>query len=222
MVFGGSNVYGVWDNEGGWVQRLRSYLEASSAENSGISRHYINYIVYNLGIPSSNSQSVLERVQFELRKRVNIDADNIIIFDIGKNDSSVSKASGDFNVLPSVFARNLNEIHGLTNIFSKKIAFMSLLPVDESKTNPVYWSKDLVYKNQYAVKYNGLIKDLCDHTGALFIDIYSIMMARPNWENYFEDGLHLNQKGYRFVFEVVRDTLIKEKFASLKETIINV
>lgn len=216
LVFGGSNVYGVWDSEGGWVERLKNNLP--------INGDYINHLVYNLGIPASNSGSVLDRVQFEIRQRVSSDDDNIIIFDVGKNDSSVSKSTGEFNNLPSTFLKNVSQIIGAAKLYAKKIVFLSLLPVDEEKTNPVYWNKNLSYKNSHTEKYNILLKDLCDAKGAYFIDVYPVIKSRTNWQEMFADGLHLNEAGHKIVFELVKDyltdnKLIKEHFLAISEPV---
>ena len=45
LVFGTSTTYGCWDIEGGWVQRLRKYLDEKQLDDPEL-----YYIVYNLGI----------------------------------------------------------------------------------------------------------------------------------------------------------------------------
>lgn len=51
-VFGDSITWGAWDIEkGGWVQRLRNFVESSSEE-------YIE--IYNLGVSGDNTEDLLE------------------------------------------------------------------------------------------------------------------------------------------------------------------
>ncbi len=46
LVFGDSIAYGKWDSKGGWVARLRDYIdEKYNLNKTG------NVQVYNLGIP---------------------------------------------------------------------------------------------------------------------------------------------------------------------------
>ena len=47
LVFGTSSTYGCWDEEGGWVQRLRKHLDKKQLTDKDSDLYYL---VYNLGI----------------------------------------------------------------------------------------------------------------------------------------------------------------------------
>ncbi len=65
LVFGDSISYGAWDIEGGWVSRLRKFLDKKN-----LSEENFDCKVYNLGISGDNSSGVLNRFEFETRQRI--------------------------------------------------------------------------------------------------------------------------------------------------------
>ena len=83
-VFGDSVTWGAWDNKGGWVSRLRAFIESGNRD----------YFVYNLGVSGDTTKELLGRFDIEAKAR----SPNIIIFQIGDNDSIFVK-SGDKNLV---------------------------------------------------------------------------------------------------------------------------
>ena len=61
LVFGDSIAYGKWDNHGGWVARLREYVDKKFNIGKGG-----NVQVYNLGIPGEVAVRMVDRVKQEL------------------------------------------------------------------------------------------------------------------------------------------------------------
>src|SRR3989338_9595652 len=85
LIFGDSITYGAWDIEGGWVQRLRKYLD-KKVINSNYEEYYITY---NLGISGDISGDIIKRFKKETEDRLNDKEHNesvIFIFAIGTND----------------------------------------------------------------------------------------------------------------------------------------
>ena len=83
FVFGDSIAYGKWDREGGWVARVRRYIDEKynlASEN--------NFQVYNLGVPGELAIELPERVKSELAIRL-VDSEDevLVIFATGINDS---------------------------------------------------------------------------------------------------------------------------------------
>ena len=62
LVYGDSTVQGFWDTEGGWVQRLRSYLDKKFLNNPDC-----YYPLFNLGVSGDTSKDLLERFQGETK-----------------------------------------------------------------------------------------------------------------------------------------------------------
>lgn len=85
LVFGDSIAYGSWDKAGGWVQRLRTFIEEKYPEE---------HLVYNLGVSADTTDSLLERLEIEIKKRGSERNQRrgiatILIFQIGTNDSAI-------------------------------------------------------------------------------------------------------------------------------------
>ncbi len=136
LVFGDSIVYGAWDKEGGWVQRLRKFLEEKQED----------VLVYNLGVSGDTTDSLLERFQAEAKARLK-DSEGVIIISIGVNDSHLFKNK---NCVPlEKFQQNIKRLVSLSKEISSKVIFVGLTPVDETKTTPIPWDKDRFYKNEY-------------------------------------------------------------------------
>lgn len=185
LVFGDSETYGAWDSEGGWVSRLRQFIDKTNKE----------HIIYNLGIDGNTTESLLIRFEFETKSRLWPDEETILLFQIGVNDSAI--------VSFEKFKENIKTLIKLAKKYSSKIAFLGLTSVDEKKTNPVPWNNAVFYKNEKIRKYNDAIKALCKENKVHFIEISNISLD--------EDGVHPNSKGHAKIFQLVKDFLVKNK-----------
>ncbi len=194
-VFGDSNTFGFWDfDKGGWVNRLRLYFDSKSPDN-----FYV--VVYNLGIDGDDTSSLLKRFEAECKTR----NPSVIIFDIGSNDTFLN-LNGENNISLKQFETNIISLINQAKKFTNKIVFVGFLPVDESKTSPVLWDKNISYTEKEIKKYNDKLKDLIKKAGVLYIDI-SNMFSNMD----LEDGVHLNSLGHEKLFNKVKEFLIKNK-----------
>lgn len=205
LVFGDSITYGAWDREGGWVSRLRKFLDGKRLADSDS-----YFLVYNLGISGDNTDGLLERFEFEAKQRLDEENGNIIAFAIGINDSQFVQSKKSFRVIPEKFKENIQKIIRLAQRYSTKIVFVGLTPVDEAKTSPLPWNADRFYKNEYIQKYGGIVKDVCKENKICFIEISGKFM-KSDYTKLLEDGLHPNSEGHKIIFEIVKDFLVKEK-----------
>lgn len=153
LVFGDSIAYGAWDREGGWVARLRKFLDEKK-----LARSDSYFLIYNLGISEDNTDGVLERFEIETKQRLDEEEDNIIVFAIGINDSHFVRSQKSFRIKPEKFKNNIQKIIKLSNKYSSRIIFVGLSLVDEAKTSPIPWNADKFYKNEYIQKYNEIMK----------------------------------------------------------------
>jgi len=183
LVFGDSETYGAWDSEGGWVSRLRKFIDKTNKE----------HMIYNLGVDGNNTESLLIRFEFETKARLWPEEETIILFQIGANDSS--------RLSFERFNENLKQLVKIAKKYSSKIVFLGLTSVDEKKTNPIPWNKDISYKNDKIKRYNDAIKTICKENKVYFIEISKISLD--------EDGLHPSTKGHEKIFMTVKDFLIK-------------
>jgi len=200
LVFGDSITYGAWDKEGGWIQRLRKFLD----ENYG------GYLVYNLGISGDNTNDLLKRVEFETEQRIKEEKELIFVFAIGINDSQFIHTQNNLRTSPEKFKENIQKLINIAQKFSSKIVFVGLTPVDETKTTPIPWNPDISYKNEYIQKYNEIIRNICKENKIYFIEVFE-KFKELNYKELLDDGLHPNSKGHQKIFEIVKDFLIENK-----------
>ncbi len=211
LVFGDSIAWGAWDKEGGWVERLKKFLNKKTLSIPEFwNTDFME--VYNLGISSvsgENSSNLLERFESEAKRRLG-EYETIFIISIGKNDSCFLKSKDSFLTPPEIFERNIQELIKFAKKYSSKIVFVGTAMVDESKASPIHWDKNMHYKNEYLKKYNEIIKYVCKENKVRFIDIYETF-AKADYKKLLEDGLHPNSEGHKIIFEAVKNFLVKEK-----------
>jgi lysophospholipase L1-like esterase len=171
-------------------------------------RHGFYYMVYPLGITDDTTRSILERFEFEVEKRmVWGTTEEIIIFSIGGNDTAIL----DINES----RRNIMEIIKRAKRFSDEIAFLEIEPVEEKFTQPVPWDSRFYYNNKKIAKFNNLLNELAEKNNVKIIKLFE------EWKkiDYFKllaDGVHPNDAGHKYIFEKVKNFLIKNYFKNSK------
>lgn len=205
LVFGASSVYGAWDKEGGWVVRLRKFVDKEYRKDDD------NFVlIYNLGISGDTTKALLKRFESETIQRKEEDIEKFIfIFDIGKNDASFYKNKGVNRVLPEEFNQNLRKLIKIAKKYSKVIIFLNITPVKESLCNP--WVGDLYYENKHVDKYNKILDQVCKQNKLRLVNLNSHFKKKIYRNFLSKDGLHLNSKGHQKIFEIVKKALEKNK-----------
>lgn len=213
LVFGDSEAYGAYDKEGGWVARLRKYVD----KKSSLGKNYY-CLVYNMSISGDTSKGVLERFDAETARRLDDEKDDRFIISIGANDSMFMHEKNDNLVALSEFKENIQKLINKTRKYSKKIVFIGLLPVDEKKVDPIPWSvvisEDGVsykgsYRNVQIKKFNAALRELCGKNSVLFVDNYE-KWVKSDYKALLLDGVHPNTKGHEKIYTSVKEFLEKE------------
>lgn len=203
LVFGASTTYGAWDPEGGWVQRLRKFLDkkviASNLE--------LYFIVYNLGISGDDTEGILDRFEDETKRRFSEDEETIILFSAAINDSLLDNKDKSLRCPPARYQKNIEKLIRLTRKYTDKIIFVGTLPVDETRVDPIPWLPTHSYKNEYVEEYNEITRAVCQLNNVGFVEIYS-KFTNKNYQNLLEDGVHGNAKGYELIYEEVKNYLL--------------
>ena len=187
-VWGDSIAWGAYDTEaGGWVERLKTYLWNDA--------HYGS--VYNLSIDGDDTGGVLKRFEQEASVR----KPNTIIFAIGINDLQYQPRDKTHDTELTAFEENIQKLATKARIYTKKIVFVGLTHVLETKTQPIPWSKSgKCYVNKDIEIYNEAIQLLCKKEKIVFIRTTDIITKN----DLDEDGVHLNSQGHKKLFEEVR------------------
>ena len=206
LVFGDSITAGALDyEEGGWVNRLRKFLDLKVLVDRKFS-----YRVYNLGISGDTTEDLIERFEFETKTRLKEPEENIIILEIGINDSLLFQDKGELSVSAEKTKKNIQKLIKLSRKFTEKFLFIGLSPVYEPKVNPLPWRKEVSYRNEYIRKYNEIIKSVCKEKNVKFVEILEEWI-RTDYNRFLEDGVHPNSEGHEKIFEIVKNFLIEKK-----------
>ncbi len=205
LVFGDSIAYGAWDEAGGWVERLKIFTNNKSIE----SNLEFYCAVYNLAIDGDTTEDLLNRADFEIRQRAHGE-ETIIVFAIGSSDSEVIGPNNTPKVSPEKFSQNIKELISVSQRYSAKIIFTGLLPVDQSKVDPIPWAPDRSYKNDSIKEYSDIIRSLCLENKIDFVGLFELF-EKIDYKSFLEDGVHPNSKGHNMIFGIIYDHLMRKK-----------
>jgi len=206
LVFGDSVAHGFWDEQGGWVQRLKSLTDKKAVKREKLSDDYVTF--YDLNISGDTTEEVIRRFEQETMARIPRIGNKglIIIFAIGFNDSFEIVGKKKNIVLQDKFRDNLLVLISLVKKYTSKIFFIGLTPVDEPKVTPMPWAPEFSYHNDQIELYDSVIKEVCEQNNIYFIDILEEFKKR-DYLNLLEDGAHPNTKGHELIFETVKKFL---------------
>ena len=222
LVFGDSIVFGNWDEQGGWANRLKSFYMKESLNNSD---YY--YMVYNIGVSGDTSREILERFEYEIKHRLwereetGEKEEIIIILSTGKNDAAFIKSRNSLNISINDFETNIKQLLVIAKKHSVKVVFVGPALVDESKTIPTKWDSNIEYSNENIEKYNRIIISVCKEKKIYFINIYE-EFKKLDYKRLLEDGVHPNSTGHKKIFEIVRDFLLKKGIVEKNKRLQNV
>jgi len=199
-IFGDSIAYGAVDLElGGWVNRLKLYLNINSIPNN----------VFNMGIPRETTNDVLKRFDNEMKTRAEIIYDetdpinDVIVFAIGINDTRTNKGKNE--VSKQQFYKNIDSLIKKAKNFSDNIIFMGLTNIDEDKVATLPWNETIGYNNKDIKEYDKIIEELCKDNQLKYIKIFNILN-----KDDLADGLHPNAKGHKKIFKTIQPEVLKK------------
>jgi lysophospholipase L1-like esterase len=199
--FGDSITYGAWDEQGGWVQRIRS-----SVDQAFISGRAAETMVYNQGIWGDTTADLVKRMDTEMAARFDPAAESVIVFAIGINDAHFMTEENKDYTTPEAFERNIDKLVGIARKYAQKIAFIGLNPVDENKVNPLPWNPAKSYRLERVKLFNSLVQKVASESNLFFVDIWKDWI-QINYRSFLFDGLHPNASGHRRIAEKVNKFL---------------
>lgn len=206
LFFGDSITWGAWDEESGWVNRIKKIVDKKIISSNFEYYHDI----YNLGISGDNTNDLLERFDSETLSRIDKDNETIFVFAIGVNDSQF--VNGEGNRIPAeLFESNLRKLITKARNHGNKIIFVGLFPTDDSKTDPTIWDTNKSYKLEYVSQYNNIIERVTNDENLEFIDIYNEFINK-NYKELLVDGLHPNAEGHKQISEIIKNYLVDKKY----------
>lgn len=194
LVFGDSLVSdAIYEGFENWVTKLRKFFKGFS--------------FFNLGMGGETSKDLLKRVDGEIKAR----GADIIIIRIGTNDARYNnKVAKSVETSLVDFKRNIKKLIKICKKYTNKIIFLGNIPCDESKTTPTIWSENEFFVNESLKKYNDVMKEVCNKEKIYFIDLFNKFRKINYKKLLLDDGLHLNSKGNKKIFEIVKNFLLRE------------
>jgi lysophospholipase L1-like esterase len=206
LFFGDSITWGAWDREGGWVARIKKFVDKKIIDSNFEYYHDI----YNVGISGDNTSDLLKRFEAEAKNRIDEDNETLFVFAIGVNDSQFVE-NVDNRTSIEQFQENLKKLIDNAKKITSKIVFIGLFPVDDSKLTPTSWEADKSYKLEHVEKYNQVIKNVCESEKVDFINIYEEFVSK-DYKSLLIDGLHPNTEGHKEIFDTVLKFLLDKKY----------
>lgn len=204
IVFGASLTYGAWDIEGGWVQRLRKFLDIRLLKENKY------YLTYNLGVSGDTSTEILERFDREIKARIDSDKETIILFCFGNNDSIIINKEKNNKTSKQKFEQDIISLIEKAKKYSNKIIFMSPPPADETKVNPIPWLKEGSYLNHEIETYGKIMGKISTKHKTFYFNLYNELI-KTNYISTLDDGIHPNDKGHEQIFTLIKRFLEKNK-----------
>ena len=178
IIFGDSIAYGLGDTECfGWLNRLRKKDEKLLKE-----------FFLNLSIPGQTSSEIVERFEFELKRRFNYDDEFKLFFSFGIKDAL--KLGYDKTYL-KIFEHNIIELIKIANIH-----FLGLLNVNETIR--------VGYKRENIDTINECLETLCHKYSINFINMFDVINIKD-----LCDGLHPNELGHEKISQYLYESLYK-------------
>ena len=205
LIFGDSIVQGYFDLQGGWVQRLRAFVDKKNL--SGQKPHYW---VFNLGILGETSTDLLKRIESEIQARLEGQKNPLILIGIGGNDSAFNNKTKSNWVNPKKFASNLKSLIKISRKFTNQIVFVGLTKHNESLVNPCPWDIKISYLNKNILEYNEIVKNVCLKENILFINLEDTL-SKLDWDKFLVDGVHPGSQGHEKIFQIIKSFLLEKK-----------
>jgi len=201
LVFGDSIAQGYWDDNGGWVQRIRKEFEKDRLADQANLQLDVPW-VFNLGISGDNSRGLLERIEGEIVTRNT--NDSTIVIAIGTNDAQIKDDKTIIEL--SEYRENLKKILDICKDNASKILFVGLGPCIDKLTYPI-WDDGIGWNNSTLLKFDKSLEKFCKDNNQEYVKIYDKFKAEMTVKELLPDGVHPNAAGHELIAEIVSPRL---------------
>lgn len=195
LVIGDSISYGKWDSNGGWVARLRRYID----ENFNIGKSN-NFQVYNLGIPGDVVPRIAQRIENEILMRIpkeeKTNDKNLILFAAGINDSCPNNWMTGKQTSEAEFKDALLTVINTAKRMQCSLLFVGLTPVNSER------SKGLQFSNEEVRKYDRFILDVCSQNLIPMITLFD-ELEKSQFSEFLIDAVHPSNEGHAMLADKI-------------------
>ncbi len=202
LFFGDSIVQGLWDEKGGWPDRIKQDIFTEHLEKSA---PFLDYnMVYMRGVPGDTSEDLKRRIGTELEDATDHSSSEVnVVFSVGINDCG--ETNGESEVSVEDYRENLEEIIDRARKRADRVIAVGLTPVDEERLNSEETADH--YTNSQVRKYNEVLREVCEEKDVKFVSVFEELVQDDNWTENLFDGLHPDSIGHRKIYELVRDDI---------------
>lgn len=196
LVFGDSIVYGAWDPEGGWVDRLKRVAHQQTLDSEGENKMQ----VINLGIGGDSSTKVLKRLKAEIEARSSKSWPFTFVFTFGANDERSTNGKTETSL--EEFKHNVTKIIEIAREYTDKILFVGIPPLAKD----IVEFKGIEYSDQRIVEYEKVMQAEVQKEDIVFVPVRDLLEAGKQ-SMYSSDDIHPNELGHQTIFDAVRPKL---------------
>jgi lysophospholipase L1-like esterase len=202
LIFGDSIAYGAYDSQGGWADRLRIFfLERHRA----LAKFDVGELptIYNLSMPGEQVRRLVWRLPHETVARRDVwgeETDIALVFAVGLNDT-MTDDSGEPISSPEQFTQGLEELLAVAQLFSQKILFVGLTPVDDKDPLVQNYNSERIWQFELA------LRAFTKKHKLAFATVFEKLQEHSDGHPLLADGLHPNDDGHRIIYETVSTRL---------------
>lgn len=193
LIFGDSLVYGAWDSQGGWCDRLKRRLHKFTLD----AQNEVKFQVLNLGIGGNTSQALLTRFESEILARYRPDWPAVIIIAVGANDTRYVEEERPV-VLKEVYRQNLKKLIEIARKHTNQILLVGISPV----ANDIQPFKQTLVSNSLLKAYDEIMSQVAEEVGVQKVSVMEELQA-AKLPVHARDGVHLNDAGHEMVESMV-------------------
>lgn len=187
-VFGDSIAWGA--------HRLPARLSWANLLRNDLENKQLEYRLYDLGVDMNTTKDVIHRFVAEATAR----NAEIIVLDVGVNDSLYRKSPDNPETAIDVFDKNMQALITMAQTITSKVMIVGLVKGNDKLTMPLPQSTTgKIYTKERVRIYDRKLKELAERYQIPFADVYDRLS-----DDDFNDGLHPNERGYAKMYEVIR------------------
>jgi len=194
FVFGDSIAYGAWDPQGGWVERLRQWVFATTR-----GEYNLGTFLYNLSVVGETTAELLRRFPAEIAARQSGD---LLVFAAGINDAQF--VQGRPLTTSQAVRSTVRALIRQARAFAPRVCWVGLTPVEEARTTPIPWMPDRAYRNATVEEVDAAIKQTAADEAVPYLDLFSAWTANRAYPQLLWDGIHPNTAGHAQICEGVK------------------
>lgn len=199
LVFGDSLVYGAWDSQGGWCDRLKQRFHRE--KNGAAASRKMQ--LFNLGIGGEDSEALLRRFTTEISTRAKAEWPLVILIATGANDTRMQQA-GSPRISSEKYRKNLENLIAQAQVVTQSILLVGIAPVQ----NDTQSFKGTILSNAVLKHYDAIMSAVAAQTGVPKVQLFEALSTSQE-QIFSSDGVHPNDVGHALIEQLVAVELEK-------------